>query len=153
MQQQPRSPSGRVSPPGAGGSARAGARVKALSAVLGVVVLAALVIYGPGLLPEDRTVPTHLLGTWETEYASHAEHPMQFAVDTLRFHTEEGWMGYRIVRVGSRAEDSRTWYQFDYLVEGEEFEMTLYYYATPDEHVRFENQPHLVWRKVEGEGS
>ncbi len=153
MRQQSGSPPGRSSGPRAGETAQGGIRVKVLSAILGVVVLVALVIVGIRFLPKDKTVPAELLGIWETEYASHAEHPMEVASDTLRFHTEEGWMAYAIVRVQSRDEEGRVRYRFDYEAEGEEFELTFYYYAPPDERLQFENQPHLEWRKAAAEGS
>ncbi len=127
--------------------------MKVLSAVLGVILLVAAIIVGMRFMPKNKTVPAELLGTWQTEYASHAEHPMEIVIDTVRFHTEEGWMAYAIVRVQSRDEESRVWYRFDYEAEGEEFELTFYYYAPPDERLQFENQPHLEWRKAEGEGS
>ncbi len=139
-------------------------RVKVLSAILGIVLLVAIVAVALRLMPKDKTVPAELLGTWQTEYASHADHPMEFATDTIRFHTEEGWMAYGIVQVQSRDEDGRMWYRFDYEAEGEEFrfdyeaegeefELTFYYYAPPEERLQFENQPHLEWRKAEPEGS
>jgi hypothetical protein len=136
-----------------GETGQGGTRVKVLSAILGIVLLVAIVAVALRLMPKDKTVPAELLGTWQTEYPSHAEHPMEFATDTLRFHTEEGWMAYGIVQVQSREEDGRMWYRFDYDAEGEEFELTFYYYAPPDERIQFENQPQLEWRKAEVEGS
>lgn len=136
-------------PPGPGGAtAEGGTRVRVLSAVFGVVVLVALVLVALRFLPKDKTVPVELLGTWETEFPSHAQHPMEFAADTLRFHTEEGWMAYAIVQVRSREQEGRVWYRFDYEAEGESFELTFYYFAPPDERIQFENQPHLEWRKA-----
>lgn len=127
--------------------------MKVLSVIFGMVVLVALVIVGMRLMPKNKTVPAELLGTWETEFPSHAEHPMEFATDTLRFHTEEGWMAYAIVQVRSRDDEGRVWYRFDYEAEGEEFELTFYYFAPPDERIQFENQPQLEWRKVAAEGA
>ncbi len=150
---EPGSPPGRSSGPRPGETAQGGNRVKVLSAILGVVLLVAGIIVGMQFMPKNKTVPAALLGTWETEYASHAEHPMEFATDTLRFHTEEGWMAYAIIQVRSREEEGRVWYRFDYEAEGEEFELTFYYYAPPEERLQFENQPHLEWRKAEAEGS
>ncbi len=148
MQRQSGSPSGRSSGPAAGETAKGGARVKILSVIFGIVLAVAIVMVGVRLLPKERTVPVELLGTWETEVASHAEHPMEITADTLRFHTEEGWAEHAIVQVQSREEDARMWYRFGYEAEGEEFELTLYYYPPPDEHLQFENQPHLEWRKA-----
>ena len=153
MRRQSGAPPGGGGGPAAGDRAKAGKRVKALGVVFGIVLAIALIVAGMRILPADRTVPTELLGAWVTEVASHAEHPMEFTADTLRFHTEEGWMAYAIVQVRSRDEADRVWYRFDYEAEGEEFELTFYYYAPPDERLQFENQPHLVWRKVEEEGS
>jgi hypothetical protein len=153
MRQDSGSPPGRSSGPRAGETAQGGNSVKVLSAILGVVILVALVIVGLRFMPKNGTVPAELLGTWETEYPSHAEHPMEIATETVRFHTAEGWMAYAIVQVQSRDEESRVWYRFDYEAEGEEFELTFYYYAPPDERLQFENQPHLEWRKTEREGS
>ena len=73
---------------------------------------------------------------------------MEIAADTIRFHTEQGWMAYAIVQVRSRDEDSRVRYEFNYEAEGEEFELAFYYTASPDEEIQFENQPHLVWRRA-----
>lgn len=127
--------------------------MKVLSAIFGVVLLAALIIVGMRLMPKNRTVPIELLGTWSTEYPTHAEHPMEFAADSIRFHTAEGWMAYAIVQVQSRERGDRTWYRFDYEAEGQAFELSFDYYPPPDERLQFENQPHLEWRKVAAEGS
>ena len=115
--------------------------------------IAALVLLAVTVRTPKHRVPEELLGEWHTSDPNYSDRFFEITPASITFTTggATGSTGM-IKQVTTVPDGNRTLYTVLYELEGARNEVSFYFETgSPDgDLIRFKNQPHTIWTRIEG---
>ncbi len=118
-----------------------------------LLLAAALAITGCGVLQEEVTVPSELIGIWGTTDERYVGRTFEFTTGSVIFQTGDGpfdFTAHPIQEISVEQVMNRTDYEVEYgTIEAGSFAFSFSYLPQDVGLIRFPNQPLMIWRPTE----
>ena len=118
-----------------------------------LLLAAALAIPGCGVMLEDVTVPSELIGIWGTTDARYVGRTFEFTLGSVIFQTGDGpfdFTAHPIQEITVEQSLDRIDYDVEYgTIEAGSYIFRFSYLPQDGGLIRFANQPGMIWRQVE----
>ncbi len=118
-----------------------------------LLLAAALAIPGCGVMLEDVTVPSELIGIWGTTDARYVGRTFEFTLGSVIFQTGDGpfdFTAHPIQEISIEQAMDRIDYDVEYgTIEAGSYVFSFSYLPQDGGLIRFPNQPEMIWRPME----
>ena len=118
-----------------------------------LLLAAALAMSGCGVILEEVTVPSELIGIWGTTDERYVGRTFEFTIGSVIFQTGDGpfdFTAHPIQEISIQQVGDRIDYEIEYgTIEAGSFVFSFSHLPQNEGLIRFPNQPLMIWRQVE----